>query len=366
MVWGWYEGRRGVSMRALPNAGHLALGALERHCRLSVLTQNVDDLHERAGSSQVVHLHGSLFAPRCSACPALMPVQGYPTDRLDALRERRPDLVRSDPLRTSGGWRNLVADALGEMATMAGGRRRGYSATPQETSLLKNKMNDAAAFLLTFEPKWTRMDEVSEVKFGLKAGFNIGNYRVVKRIGSGCTAEAYLVKEVPTSVERVLKIYEQFDDNQWIKNLRDFEHYCWFLEEISDVGLLPRYYHMGHTFLRDSDGIGHYFMVQEHLKGTKFSVKKCAEPMVRQFRQRVAHINDLGYGVGDMTEENLLIVKKQLRMVDCNYGTYDRPNQKTKADTKTIDSLFGVRFGTDRTEAPSMKDRNRRRSTVPS
>lgn len=67
-VWGWYEWRRGLVMRAAPNPGHLAVAQLQREFGASVVTQNVDDLHERAGATGVVHLHGSLFAARCFAC----------------------------------------------------------------------------------------------------------------------------------------------------------------------------------------------------------------------------------------------------------------------------------------------------------
>jgi hypothetical protein len=186
---------------------------------------------------------------------------------------------------------------------------------------------------------------MENVKFHIKEGSCIGSYRLVKRVGSGCTAEAYLAKEIPTSAERVLKLYERFKDSQQIKNLRDFEHYCWFLEQISHVSILPRYYHMGHTFLWDADGIGHYYMIQEYLKGTKFSVKKCSEDMVHEFRRKVAMVNKLGYGLGDMTEENLLIVSGQIRMVDCDYGSHNMPNKNAKADTKRINRLFGTEFG---------------------
>lgn len=181
-----------------------------------------------------------------------------------------------------------------------------------------------------------------KVKFRLKDGSCIGNYRLIKRLGSGCTAEAYLAKEIPTSAERVLKIYGRFEDSQRIQNLRDYEHYCWFLEQVSPVCLLPRYYHMGHAFLRDADGLGYYYMIQEYLKGTKFSVKKCSDGMIREFRRKVACINSLGYGLGDMTQENLLIVSGQIRMVDCDYGNHDKPNKNAKADTKRINSLFGA------------------------
>jgi NAD-dependent deacetylase len=69
LVWGWYEWRRMQALRALPNAGHQAIRGLEEKVsRLTLVTQNVDDLHERAGSSTVHHLHGTFSRPYCSAC----------------------------------------------------------------------------------------------------------------------------------------------------------------------------------------------------------------------------------------------------------------------------------------------------------
>ncbi len=68
-VWEWYEHRRGLMAGAEPNPAHVALAALEgagRH--VLVATQNVDDLHERAGSGDVVHIHGSIWRVRCTGC----------------------------------------------------------------------------------------------------------------------------------------------------------------------------------------------------------------------------------------------------------------------------------------------------------
>lgn len=69
LVWGWYEWRRMQVLRAQPNPAHRAIAELARHVpKLTLVTQNVDDLHERAGSSDVIHLHGSLHQPRCFSC----------------------------------------------------------------------------------------------------------------------------------------------------------------------------------------------------------------------------------------------------------------------------------------------------------
>ncbi len=69
LIWGWYLWRRRQVAKAEPNAAHLALRELATSERkVSVITQNVDDLHERAGSADVLHLHGSLATPKCFAC----------------------------------------------------------------------------------------------------------------------------------------------------------------------------------------------------------------------------------------------------------------------------------------------------------
>jgi NAD-dependent deacetylase len=70
LVWEFYSLRRQVARAAKPNPGHLALAALERTLgdRLFLCTQNVDSLHEQAGSHSVVHMHGELFKSRCDRC----------------------------------------------------------------------------------------------------------------------------------------------------------------------------------------------------------------------------------------------------------------------------------------------------------
>lgn len=71
LVWQWYMSRLDGVESALPNAGHEALAALEILVPdFLLVTQNVDDLHERAGSRDVVHLHGNLARYRCNRCRA--------------------------------------------------------------------------------------------------------------------------------------------------------------------------------------------------------------------------------------------------------------------------------------------------------
>lgn len=69
-VWRFYSERRKAAKTAEPNPAHTALAVLEQAIgdRFFLVTQNVDDLHERAGSKRVVHMHGELFMSRCEAC----------------------------------------------------------------------------------------------------------------------------------------------------------------------------------------------------------------------------------------------------------------------------------------------------------
>jgi NAD-dependent deacetylase len=67
-VWGWYLWRLCRLSEVEPNAGHHALARWARRAEVRIVTQNVDDLHERAGSEVLAHLHGSLRDFRCSVC----------------------------------------------------------------------------------------------------------------------------------------------------------------------------------------------------------------------------------------------------------------------------------------------------------
>ena len=71
LVWGWYMHRLAMVEAAQPNPGHRALAALADHVQsLTLITQNVDDLHERAGSQRVLHLHGHIGRFHCNECGA--------------------------------------------------------------------------------------------------------------------------------------------------------------------------------------------------------------------------------------------------------------------------------------------------------
>lgn len=72
LVLDFYNARRKQSFEAKPNQGHIGLADMEKDFKVSIITQNVDDLHERAGSSSVLHLHGELSKVHSSIDPNLI------------------------------------------------------------------------------------------------------------------------------------------------------------------------------------------------------------------------------------------------------------------------------------------------------
>jgi len=82
LVWQWYQHRRELVAAAKPNPAHYALAELARRKSVTLVTQNIDGLHQQAGSEHVVELHGNLFANKwldgCGRCDTVPPVPGEP------------------------------------------------------------------------------------------------------------------------------------------------------------------------------------------------------------------------------------------------------------------------------------------------
>jgi NAD-dependent deacetylase len=83
LVWEWYDWRRTQIAPAQPNAAHRALVELEKRKReFTLITQNVDGLHDRAGSGRILKLHGDIWRMRCTACGAHWPDRRAPLPKL--------------------------------------------------------------------------------------------------------------------------------------------------------------------------------------------------------------------------------------------------------------------------------------------
>jgi NAD-dependent deacetylase len=96
LVWKWYAWRRELVAEVEPNPGHVAIAELEGLVpRVSLVTQNVDGLHQRAGSRNVIEFHGNLFVNRCFRDGRVVdePVNGHPPTCPDCGGPVRPGVV---------------------------------------------------------------------------------------------------------------------------------------------------------------------------------------------------------------------------------------------------------------------------------
>jgi len=129
-VWAWYLWRHYMMKSVEPNDAHSAVAAWEDYADVQVVTQNVDDLHERGGSSRVYHLHGSLFAFRCDRCGAPyvgeLPAMPEPVETVEpptcACGGRiRPDVVWFGEDLPAEAWeRSLDAVTAADVAIVVG------------------------------------------------------------------------------------------------------------------------------------------------------------------------------------------------------------------------------------------------------
>ena len=97
LVLRFYNERRTQLSECKPNSGHKGLAALEKYFNVHIITQNIDNLHERAGSTRVLHLHGEITKARSTADPTLIYDIGYsdirPGDKCELGSQLRPHIV---------------------------------------------------------------------------------------------------------------------------------------------------------------------------------------------------------------------------------------------------------------------------------
>lgn len=173
LVWQWYEERRANIRSAKPNRGHEALADLERFCKVSVLTQNIDGLHQRAGSTRVLELHGNITRVKCTACSFKDEAAGrFPElpPRCNCGGILRPDVVWfGEPLSVEI-WQSAIQEAYAcDVMIIAG-----TSLVVSPANALPAFARRAGAVLVEVNPEETEMSremnlsvrEVSSVALG--------------------------------------------------------------------------------------------------------------------------------------------------------------------------------------------------------
>jgi NAD-dependent deacetylase len=159
LVWTWYNQRKAAHQRAEPNAGHYALAWLEASVAdFTLCTQNVDSLHLRAGSRNVVELHGNLREARCTKCGTRRRLDGagLPIDEIVHAcgGKMRPDIVWFGESLSRDAWRVAEdAAARAEVILVVG-----TSAVVYPAAALATRYNDRA-YVAEINPDETAISE---------------------------------------------------------------------------------------------------------------------------------------------------------------------------------------------------------------
>ena len=97
LVWEWYNWRREIISKASPNKGHLSLADLEKKQRhFTLITQNVDGLHSKAGSKNILEIHGNIWRIRCTVCGETVYNYDIPLNKIPPRCENCGGLLRPD------------------------------------------------------------------------------------------------------------------------------------------------------------------------------------------------------------------------------------------------------------------------------
>ena len=111
LVWEWYNERRENIFQAQPNLGHKAIAELEKYVEVVILTQNIDGLHQKSGSTKVLELHGSIVRIKCSVCDyqeeILAEISGLPPF-CKCGNILRPDVVWFGEPLPQDVWQNAI------------------------------------------------------------------------------------------------------------------------------------------------------------------------------------------------------------------------------------------------------------------
>jgi NAD-dependent deacetylase len=161
-VWRWYQWRRRVHADVAPNAAHRAIAEFEARLPDAVLvTQNVDRLHELAGSPAPVHLHGSVFRNKCARCGVEMPEVPHDLESPPRCTECgglcRPDVVWFGEGLPEGPWKAAV-EAAGQAEIVIS---VGTSATVHPAARIPLIARDAGALVVQVNPEPTPLDRVA-------------------------------------------------------------------------------------------------------------------------------------------------------------------------------------------------------------
>ena len=163
LVWEWYNERRRNIFQSLPNLGHKAIAELEKYAEVTILTQNIDGLHQKSGSSNVLELHGSIVKIKCTVCDyneeILTEISDLPP-QCQCGNILRPDVVWFGESLPQEVWQNAIVSASKcDLMIIVG---TSLVVSPANTLPIYAKQN--GAILIEINPENTEMSNEMDLK----------------------------------------------------------------------------------------------------------------------------------------------------------------------------------------------------------
>ena len=170
VVWEWFDYRRNLLAALEPNPAHVAIAQWQdRFEELTLVTQNIDGLHQLAGSSDPLELHGSIWRSRCRSCHTRWQISrtDHRSDICQSCGERvRPDVVLFGEMLPPGVFETAAAKAENcELCLVIG-----TSAIVYPAALLPELAKRAGAFVCEINPEFTALSESCDEVITGKAG----------------------------------------------------------------------------------------------------------------------------------------------------------------------------------------------------
>lgn len=172
-VWAWFDYRREVVEKLSPNPAHRAIADWERSFHdFTLVTQNIDGLHQAAGARHVIELHGSIWRGRCMTCRArydlreLNEQEERPPTCLECGNHLRPDVVLFGEQLPAGAF-ELAAEkaAACELCFVVG-----TSAVVYPAAMLPEIAKRSGAYLVEINPEWTPLSDICNETIQGRAG----------------------------------------------------------------------------------------------------------------------------------------------------------------------------------------------------
>jgi len=183
LVWEWYAWRREMMHKAEPNPAHYALADMENQfavrpgCSFTLVTQNVDGLHERSGSRNIVRLHGSVWVLRCAKCGSEREDRSVPLDpfppRCICDNLMRPAVVWFGEVLPEAAWQRAIQAASAADVFLV----VGTSALVYPAASLPLVAKQRGARLIEINPDPTPLSDLADLTLTGKAGEILGALR---------------------------------------------------------------------------------------------------------------------------------------------------------------------------------------------